>query len=358
MHLALTSSHHPTLTVGVDVVGIAEQLREHDRRATARAAADAAELERLRAIAAAAEAIEQAASRSKQGALRDLSSTWAQQRDLTRGREWDLNDPLSTYKSTLPRNTAPVWATREFAPVSGLQVFDAELLEDPAIPAAKRAELVANLEAGVAEEARRRANDATAARAEAVRAETMRRLADDAAAAEAASAAASRALTRRDNEALAAAAAGAAAERQAAAAAAESRQVDAVLSDPMLREDTRTSVNVSNPLRFRPDHFRGLSAAQREGIRETQLAQAEAAADQRARDAQQRRDEEARALAYDGAAVAMQAEAERVRSSEVRRRRGRGGGTRRESRAHPPLPLPCRWAAAGAALLCGACAHG
>lgn len=102
----------------------------------------------------------------------------------------------------------------------------------------------------------------------------MRRLADASAAAEAASAAASRAQMRRDNEALAATASERAGRLREAAAAAEARQVDAVLSDPMLREDTRTSVHVGCPLRFRPDHFRGLSAAQREDIRQTQRLQA------------------------------------------------------------------------------------
>ena len=112
-----------TRTIGIDVAGIAGQLREHDRRAASRAAADAAELEHLRAIAEAAEQAEQAAARARQDALGGLAATWAVQRDLTRGREWDLNDPLAVRKSTLPRNTAPVWATRDFAPVSGLQVW-------------------------------------------------------------------------------------------------------------------------------------------------------------------------------------------------------------------------------------------
>ena len=111
-----------TRTIGVDVVGICDQLREHDRRAAAQSAADAIELERLRAIADAAEASEQADSRAKRAALAGLSKTWAVQRDLTLGREWDLNDPKKTYKSMLPRNTDPVWATHDFSPVSGLQV--------------------------------------------------------------------------------------------------------------------------------------------------------------------------------------------------------------------------------------------
>ena len=105
----------------MDVNGILDQLREHDRRAAVLATTEAAELDQQRAISKAAELAEGAAARAKQGTLNDLAGTWAVQSDLTLRREWDLNDPKSTYKSALPRNTAPVWATHDFAPISGLQ---------------------------------------------------------------------------------------------------------------------------------------------------------------------------------------------------------------------------------------------
>ena len=283
-------------TIGIDIAGVLGQLQEHDRRATALAAAESAELQRLKELTQCTDLADKATAQAKLAAAAQLSATWAVQRDLTLGREWDLNDPKGTFKSTLSRNTDPVWATRDFAPVSSLQVsirgihcvvfnvyqnkcacaqvFDAELLEDPAIPIAKRADLIANLDEGVEEAKRRRANEAMSLCVDAVKSETMRRLADSAAAAEAACAAASRALMRRDNEVLLEKATEAAGRLRAATEAAEERQVAAVLSDPMLREDTRTSINVSCPLRFRPDHFRGLSAAQRDDIRRTQKLQA------------------------------------------------------------------------------------
>jgi hypothetical protein len=153
------------------------------------------------------------------------------------------------------------------------QVFDCELLDDPAIPARKRAELIAGLDAGAAEAARRRSSEKHAEDIEAAKAESLRRLADTVAAAQFDSASLGRHRTQADNAALAAAAARKAEALRAAQAAAGVREVEAALSDPMLREDTRSSALASNPNRFRPDHFKGLSAAQLEDIRATQQLQ-------------------------------------------------------------------------------------
>lgn len=309
--------HSKTRTIGVDVEGIASQLRERERRAHTAAQIAANERDEARAIGKLVDTAEARGGEIKRSSLKGLTSTWDQQRDLTHTREWDLNDPQRITKDTLPRNTGPVWETQDFAPSSSLQVFDCELLDDPAIPIRKRAALIEGLDEGAAELARRRSSEKQADDITASQAETLRRLADTVGAAQADSAALGRMITRSDNEALAAAANRKAEGLRAAQEAADTRQLEAIMSDPMLREDTRSSVHTNNQNRFRPDHFKGLSAAQLADIRDTQQQQMDAAATRRAMDLQQKQHEDARALAYDGAASALQEEAERVRASQL-----------------------------------------
>ena len=166
-----------TRTIGVDAAGIMDQIYEKQRL---QAGTKSAEEESNRVAALnvkAAQAVAAAVDRQKSQELAKTVGVWNVQRDKTLRREWDLSDPARVRNDTLPRDTRPLFETKDLGHTSGaqvrtfccnqlqrmhflarnamihVQIFAGELLEDPAIPAEKNAALEAALASGVAERA-------------------------------------------------------------------------------------------------------------------------------------------------------------------------------------------------------------
>lgn len=263
-------------TIGMDVAALEAQVAEKAAAAAAARDAEAAHAAAVAARTAAAEAIAHRTAAAATAERVTHAGVWAVQRDKTLRREWDLSDPARVRTATLPRDTAPLWATGDRGHPSSLQTFDAELLDDPAIPAAKRADRLAGLDAGVA---------ATAATLEAAAAEarcvgasllplwpisrrgttppppasprrataeaaTAARAAAEAIAAEtAAAAAAERLRVVGMNDGHAAARRAREAADKVAHADLAAAHVDRELANPFLREDTRLAVSAADPKR-------------------------------------------------------------------------------------------------------------
>lgn len=217
---------------------------------------------------AAAVALSSAIHDARRAATAETAAIWDIQRDKTLRREWDLSDPAQVRQARLPRDTRPLYETGLKAPASSLQTFDAEFLDDPSIPAARREELLHSLAGVEAERAMGKAAEAEdRARTAAVMASQVR-AADALTAAIAARAAEERRTTRAVNDLLSATRAEVAAARVEEDTALAASAVARGVADPMLREDTRMAISAASPSRFRVDHFKGYPSTAVAAIRE------------------------------------------------------------------------------------------
>lgn len=188
-----------------------------------------------------ADAAEARAAAARAAARADLVSTWNVQRDVTlRQPTWSLNDPAEIRKDRLPRSVQPLYVTHEPIHASNAQVFECEVLEDPAIRKAAQAATVTALTAQTAAAAEALRQQREAEHAHETISEAARVLADAHAAETAAHAAATRRSVRASNESLA----GTRHEVAVVAASTERALDDATVAfqraNPFLREDTRT----------------------------------------------------------------------------------------------------------------------
>lgn len=228
------------LAAQVDEKAAAQAQRAQQEAAVV--SATAAQLEAAGAVAAAVEV-------AKRGATAETTAILDIQRDKTLRREWDLSDPDQVRRAHLPRDTRPLYETGLRAPASSLQTFEGEFLEDPALPAARREELLHSLAGVEVERAMGRAAEAEDRARTAAVIGSQVRAADALTAAIAARAAEERRATRAVNELLSTARADTVAARAVEDAALAVSAVARGEADPMLREDTRMAISAASPRR-------------------------------------------------------------------------------------------------------------
>lgn len=197
----------------------------------------------------AALAVSSAIHDARRAATAETTAIWDIQRDKTLRREWDLSDPAQVRQARLPRDTRPLYETGLTAPASSLQTFDAEFLDDPSIPAARREELLHSLAGVEAERAMGKAAVAEDRARTAAAIASQVRASDALTAAIAARAAEERRTTRAVNDLLSATRAEVAAARVEEDAALAASAVARGVADPMLREDTRMAISAASPRR-------------------------------------------------------------------------------------------------------------
>lgn len=229
-----------TLAAQIDEKGAhrAQVRRQHEADVSAAAA------QREAAVAVAAVIHD-----ARHAATADTTAVWDIQRDKTLRREWDLSDPAQVRQARLPRDTRPLYETGLKAPASSLQTFDAEFLDDPSIPAARREELLHSLAGVEVERAMGKVAEAEDRARTAAVIVSQVRAADALTAAIAARAADERRTTRAVNELLSTTRAEVAAARVEEAAALGVAAVARGEADPMLREDTRMAISAASPRR-------------------------------------------------------------------------------------------------------------
>ncbi len=81
----------------------------------------------------------------------DMQRVWDYQRDKSHRSNWDLEDPSSLRKSTLPRSPLPVYLTGERPHASAVQILEAERREDPNLLRSKKLQFRADMVAGMVE---------------------------------------------------------------------------------------------------------------------------------------------------------------------------------------------------------------
>jgi hypothetical protein len=236
-------------TIGADTAALDNQVAEKAAIRCAEAEHTAATTAAARSSAAAASAIEGACKARQRAGLADTVGAWAVQRDRTLRREWDLSDPAQVRNAALPRDVRPLYETGDFGHASGLQTFNAELLDDPRIPPERRERLLRGLAAGEREAAARRSAEAAELSATASSIATSVAAAEALASRVSAAAAHARRDTRAANEDLTAHRAELAAMRRHEAAVAGVAHVTQEEANPWLREDTRTAVSATSPHR-------------------------------------------------------------------------------------------------------------
>lgn len=109
-------------TMGVDKDALDMQVFEKEQAKAQTTAVEVEAAEAMNMNLAAANSLAAAAASLRAADLAATVSTWDAQRDKTRRREWDLSDPAQVRKATLPRNTAPLYETRDFGHPSNAQV--------------------------------------------------------------------------------------------------------------------------------------------------------------------------------------------------------------------------------------------
>lgn len=222
----------------------------------------------LESAVVAAAAVERTAHSNKLENNAFHTAVWDIQKDKTLRKEWDLSDPAQVRNAKLPRDLRPLYEDVEGirGHASSLQVFDAEVLDDPAIPALARTRLVQGLDQGVRETAEKKQTRAEDLAATAKHIGTACRAASAVEQTAALHAAEQRMATREHNENLAMTRSGIAAAKQNELKRLAEAHVAKEQSNAMLREDTRRGISAVNSGRLRVDHFKGLSKEQQAAI--------------------------------------------------------------------------------------------
>jgi RIB43A len=191
---------------------------------------------------------------------------WDIQKDKTLRKEWDLSDPAQVRNAKQLRDLRPLYEEPEAirGHASSLQVFEAELLDNPAIPAANRKRLIQGLDKGVSEIQEKRVQRAEELAATAKHIGTATRAASAVEQAAALHAAEQRMITKEHNENLAITRSSLAATKAAELKRLAEAHVAKEEANPMLREDTRRGLATGSKVRV--DHFKGLSKEQQSAI--------------------------------------------------------------------------------------------
>jgi hypothetical protein len=109
-------------TIGIDVGGLDGQVAEKANMRAELAEHDAAHNRLANTNLALSNAMATETEKERRSRLASTVAAWDTHKDRSLRREWDLSDPAQVTKATLPRDTGPLYETRDFGHPSALQV--------------------------------------------------------------------------------------------------------------------------------------------------------------------------------------------------------------------------------------------